>query len=287
MITLHAHAKINLGLRIIGTLPDGYHAIHSLFLPIFDLFDTLTFENHDTDIVFISNDALNIPPEQNLIVKTAHLMREYYGIQQGAIIHLDKVIPSGAGLGGGSSDAASTFKGLAALWNIEADIPTLTMLGLKLGSDIPYFFHDSPCIVEGKGEIIRPLTCNFQGWILFVFPGIHINTGWAYSLIEEYSDPNVNLDHVINSDSINLKHADLRNDFEQVIFRIHTKLSEIKEQLQLYGSDLAMMSGSGSTIYGIFSERDTALKAQETFGDFSSLLIPLSIKHHHTGNTQS
>ena len=237
MITLYAHAKINLGLRIIGTLPDGYHAIHSLFLPIYDLFDTLTFENHDSDIIFISNDDLNIPMEQNLIVQSAHLMRKHFGIQKGAIIHLDKLIPSGAGLGGGSSDAATTCRGLAKLWEITTDIPTLSELGVSLGSDIPFFFHDSPAIVTGKGEIITPISCDLHAWLLFIFPGIHINTGWAYSQIQEYSDyDTINLKSAIQNGSINLQSEELVNDFEKPIHMIYPILNDIKQQLISLGA---------------------------------------------------
>jgi 4-diphosphocytidyl-2-C-methyl-D-erythritol kinase len=282
LITLYAHAKINLGLRIIGTLPDGYHAIHSLFLPIYDLFDTLTFENHATDIIFISNDELNIPMEQNLIVKSAHLMRKHFGIQKGAIIHLDKVIPSGAGLGGGSSDAAATFRGLTKLWEITTDIPTLSELGLSLGSDIPFFFHDSPAIVEGKGEIITPISCDLHAWLLFIFPGIHINTGWAYSQIQEYSDYDmINLKSAIQNGSINLQSEQLINDFEKPIHAIHPILNDIKRQLISSGAIVSLMSGSGSTMYGIFSEESTAHSAKSAFEQFQTLIIPIRLNDTH------
>jgi 4-diphosphocytidyl-2-C-methyl-D-erythritol kinase len=276
LITLHAHAKINLGLRIIGTLPEGYHAIHSLFLPIYDLYDTITIENHDYDIVFTTNDALNIPAEQNLIVKSAHLMRKHFHIEQGAIIQLDKVIPSGAGLGGGSSDAAITFKGLAALWNIPFDLPTFSALGLQLGSDIPFFIHDSPAIVEGRGEIIKPITCSLNAWILFIFPGIHINTGWAYRQIKEYTSPaNCNLQFAIEDEKINLQSVLLQNDFESPIHAVYPILEIIKKRLLEYGAELALMSGSGSTMYGIFTDHDIAKQAQDMFSDAETLLIPI------------
>jgi 4-diphosphocytidyl-2-C-methyl-D-erythritol kinase len=282
LITLYAHAKINLGLRIIGTLPDGYHAIHSLFLPIYDLFDTLTFENHATDIIFISNDELNIPMEQNLIVKSAHLMRKHFGIQKGAIIHLDKVIPSGAGLGGGSSDAAATFRGLTKLWEITTDPPTLSELGLSLGSDIPFFFHDSPAIVEGKGEIITPISCDLYAWLLFIFPGIHINTRWAYSQIQEYSDYDmINLKSAIQNGSINLQSEQLVNDFEKPIHAIHPILNDIKRQLISSGAIVSLMSGSGSTMYGIFSEESTAHSAKSAFEQFQTLIIPIRLNDTH------
>ncbi len=280
MITLHAHAKINLGLRIIGTLPDGYHAIHSLFLPIYDLFDTLTFENHDTDIIFISNDVLNIPMEQNLIVKSAHLMRKHFGIKKGAIIHLDKVIPSGAGLGGGSSDAAATFSGLSKLWEINPDISTLSKLALSLGSDIPFFFHDSPAIVEGKGEIIKPISCDLHAWLLFIFPGIHINTGWAYSQIQEYSNyDSINLESAIQNGSINLQSELFVNDFEKPIHAIHPILNDIKLQLISSGAIVSLMSGSGSTMFGIFSEESMAQTAKTAFEQYQTLLIPIHLSY--------
>lgn len=278
MITLHAYAKINLGLRIIGTLPDGYHAIHSLFLPIHDLFDTLSFESHDTDIIFQSNDTLNIAPEDNLIVKSAYMLRSQFGVKEGAIITLDKVIPSGAGLGGGSSDAASTFLGLIQLWNIQTDMKIIEKLALSLGSDIPFFLHDSPAIVEGKGEIIKPITCRIQAWILFIYPGIHINTGWAYSTITTYSNPNtVNVSKALKDDTIDLHSTELINDFEPSIFSAYPLLQDLKSKLLELGAEISLMSGSGSTIYGIFTNEDMAQKAKKHFAMHSTLLIPLRL----------
>ena len=278
MITLHAYAKINLGLRIIGTLPDGYHAIHSLFLPIHDLFDTLSFESHDTDIIFQSNDTLNIDPEDNLIVKSAHLLRSHFDVKKGAIITLDKVIPSGAGLGGGSSDAATTFLGLIQLWNIQTDLKTVEKLALSLGSDIPFFLHDSPAIVEGKGEIIKPITCRIQSWILFIFPGIHINTGWAYSTITTYSNPNeVNVSKALKNHMIDLHSTELINDFEPSIFYNYPLLQDLKSRLLELGAEISLMSGSGSTMYGIFTNEEMAQKAEKHFAMHSTLLIPLRL----------
>ena len=278
MITLHAYAKINLGLRIIGTLPDGYHAIHSLFLPIHDLFDILSFELHDTDIVFRSNDTLNIAPENNLIVKAAHMLRSHFGIHKGAIISLDKIIPSGAGLGGGSSDAASTFMGLIRLWNIQTDIKTIADLALSLGSDIPFFLHDTPAIVEGRGEIIQPISCHIQAWILFIFPGIHVNTGWAYSTINSYSNPNeVDIKNALRNGVIDFHSHELTNDFESSIFKEYPLLQDIKSKLLESGADIALMSGSGSTIYGIFSDHQLAKKAEKHIAMQSTLLIPLRL----------
>lgn len=286
MITLHAYAKINLGLRIIGTLPDGYHAIHSLFLPIHDLFDTLSFDFHDSDIIFRSNDTLQIAPEDNLIVKSAHLLRNHYSIQKGAIITLDKVIPSGAGLGGGSSDAATTFIGLCRLWNIKIDIDTLSKLAITLGSDIPFFLHDSPAIVEGKGEVIKPISCNIQAWILFIFPGIHINTGWAYSTIASYSDPNlVDFSQALHNRMIDLHSSELINDFESSIFAEFPILKVLKSKLLHLGANISLMSGSGSTIYGIFTDEHVAIEAEKELSQYDTLLIPLRLSDTSHGET--
>jgi 4-diphosphocytidyl-2-C-methyl-D-erythritol kinase len=219
--------------------------------------------------------------EQNLIVKSAHLMRKHFGIEKGAIIHLDKVIPSGAGLGGGSSDAAATFKGLSKLWEITTDITTLSKLGLSLGSDIPFFFHDSPAIVEGKGEVITPISCDLHAWLLFIFPGIHINTAWAYSQIQEYSDyASIHLESVFQNGSINLQSELLVNDFEKPIHAIHPILNDIKLQLISSGALTSLMSGSGSTMYGIFSEESTAQTAKSAFEQYQTLLIPIQLNYN-------
>ena len=276
MLTLHAHAKINLGLRITGILPNGYHAIHSLFLPIRGLFDVLTFELHDDSIDFTDNSSLQIPLDSNLVFRAANALRNYTGTKQGATIHLDKHIPAGAGMGGGSSDAAVTLRGLSKLWNIEISAEDMLNIALSIGSDIPFFLQDQPAIVEGQGEIIRPVSFELNAWILIIMPNLHIGTAWAYKQVQHHApDSFVRIDALIHEGKIDLNSSSIVNDFEIPIHTIYPELAEIKRVLIESGSDLSLMSGSGSTIYGIFSSKEVAQHAQRMCSSFTNLLLPL------------
>jgi len=288
VLTLHAHAKINLGLRITGILPNGYHAIHSLFLPIRGLFDVLTFKLHDESIEFIDNSSLQIPAGNNLVLRAANALRQYTGTKQGAIIHLDKSIPVGAGMGGGSSDAACTLRGLCQLWNIEISPEELLSLALSLGSDIPFFLQDQPAIVEGQGEIIQPIQLELDGWLLIIMPGLHIGTTWAYAQVHEFA-PNgfTRFDSMIHRGIINLTNSSIVNDFELPIHAIYTELAKIKQYLIDAGAELALMSGSGSTMYGIFTSKEQAEHAQYWYSSntsYSTILLPLHVTMNAPSN---
>lgn len=277
MITLKAHAKINLGLRITGKLPNGYHQIHSLFLPIPDVYDSLTFETNEHELKFLSDDSLGIAHEHNLVMKAANALRTFLDIQKGAKITLSKNIPSGAGLGGGSSDAACTLRGLATLWGIEVESNDLRALGLSLGSDVPFFLQDNPAIIEGQGEIIHPLDLLVNGWLILVMPNIHVSTPWAYGQITSFAPENFSrFDTAIKNGVLDLHSRIFVNDFEQPVFDTYPQLLKIKQQLLMHGPDIALMSGSGSTMYGIFSDRGQALEAMSTLKEHRCIMTSLN-----------
>lgn len=274
MITLHAYAKINLGLRIIGILPNGYHAIHSLFLPIRGLHDILTFKSNDSSIEFSSNDALGIASDDNLIVKAAKSLQYVAGISQGATIILDKRIPAGAGLGGGSSDAAFTLRGLSKLWNLNLKPSDLQDIALHLGSDVPFFLQDHAAIVEGQGEKILPIEITMDAWIVIVFPGIHIGTAWAYAQVKEYAPHSFRrFDTLIQDSQIVLDSEYFVNDFEKPIHAVYPALSKIKSTLMKAGAQIALMSGSGSTMFGVFTNKVEAEIACEYLNEHKTLIL--------------
>ncbi|MFM8280658.1 MAG: 4-(cytidine 5'-diphospho)-2-C-methyl-D-erythritol kinase [Bacteroidota bacterium] len=280
MFTLHAHAKINLGLRIIGMLPNGYHAIHSLFLPIRCLYDTLTFELAESAIDLHTNDKLGIPPNDNLIVKAAKSLQIHTGTKHGAIIQLDKRIPSGAGMGGGSSDAACTLKGLITLWNLHLQNDELQAIALKIGSDVPFFLQDQPAIVDGQGEIIIPTPLELNYWILIIYPQIHIGTAWAYSQISQYALADfTRFESCIQDHSLSFNTEHFINDFEEPIFKTYPELLRIKNKLLESGADIALMSGSGSTMFGLFTKKEIAIATAEYFTMYPTFVLPLNDQH--------
>ncbi len=262
---IRAYAKINLGLRIVGKRDDGYHEIETVFHRI-NVFDEITFEE-SPDISCTTNLSDILNDENNLCLRAARLLQRTYGIRKGARILLEKNIPIGAGLGGGSSDAASTFLALCKFWRISK--PDLHSLTLQLGSDVPYFLNNGTAYATGRGDILEYFSCDVPYWIVAVYPNIHISTEWAYK--------NIQLKKIQASDKPSLKqilieHIQtprmlmnlIQNDFEPLVLREHKTVAETKQALYLAGADFAQLSGSGSSVYGLFSSQESARKSAET-----------------------
>ena len=274
-ISLEAPAKINLGLNILEKREDGYHDIETIYVPL-QLKDKVTLEKRKKGIVINCNNP-DIPlNEKNLAYKAAKLMREkarYYG---GVSITIDKKIPIGGGLGGGSSDAASVLRGLNILWNTNFSLKTLKKLGIKIGSDVPFFMINKACIGRGKGEILQPIPFKYSNiWIIIVYPNIKIESKWAYE--------NLNLTKnkkIINFYSFLKKSRDpselrdrIVNDFETIVFEKFPEIKKIKETLYDFGADFCLMTGSGSAIYGMFKRREKAVKSAENFlGKYTTII---------------
>ena len=176
-LVLPAPAKLNLFLHITGRRPDGYHNLQTLF-QFLDFGDQLTIVVINSGIELVS-DLEGVEPEDNLIVKAARLLQQETGCRQGARIHLDKRLPMGGGLGGGSSNAATTLLGLNALWGLNLTIDQLTALGLKLGADVPVFVRGHSAFAEGVGEILTPIELQ-EAWFLILVPDARVNTAEMY-----------------------------------------------------------------------------------------------------------
>jgi len=182
---LFPNAKINIGLRIVEKRPDGFHNIETFFYPL-DLCDILEFVpiGHDVPDLRITGIPTGGNAMDNLVIKAWQLMKDKYGIPA-VNIHLHKVIPVGAGLGGGSSDAAFMLKGLNKRFGCGCDIGELKEMALKLGSDCPFFIENVPAMGTGRGEVLKPMSVSLKGYIILLKkPGIQINTGWAYGGIK-------------------------------------------------------------------------------------------------------
>ena len=245
------NCKINLGLHILEKLPDGYHRIETVFYPL-GLSDILEINPSASGNSLLTISGLEIPGDtkENLCFRVWQLLKEDYGIPA-AEMHLHKIIPTGAGLGGGSADAAFSLAMLNDLF--ETGIPNgkLITLAARLGMDCPYFLMNTPALGTGKGEILTPISLSLKGMhIVLVKPGIHVSSAEAYAGVIPLPRT-VTLTELIRRPIEEWKQL-LENDFEESVFQKYPEISIIKEELYAKGAVYASMSGSGSAVYGIF-----------------------------------
>lgn len=263
-------AKINLGLEILGKRPDGYHDISSIFYPLSlkDVLEIIPAADNQVPDIVISYSGLPIETgnSENLCVKAYHLLKKDFAKLPKIKMHLYKVIPMGAGLGGGSSDAAATLLLLNKIFKLSLSSAQLKNYALQLGSDCPFFIEALPALAEGRGEKLTPVALDLSVYkILIVNPGIHINTAKAFAAIKPpYKKPS-DLLQIIQQPVESWK-VNMVNDFEMTAFAVHPSLKKIKDELYLQGASFAAMSGSGSTFYGLFLEKPAAeIKFPETY----------------------
>lgn len=247
------NAKINLGLNILRKRNDGYHDIETLFYPV-PLCDVLEIIEKPTgsDLPMFTNTGLSVdsPIEKNLCVKAYQLLKADFNLPD-VVIHLHKVIPFGAGLGGGSANAAFTITLLNKLFTLGLSAHDMRKYVARLGSDCAFFIENKPAIAEGRGEILNPVGLSLSGYyILLVKPPIHVSTAEAYSG-EKPAIPKQRIRDTYRM-PIEAWKENIKNDFEEQIFKKYPHLKEIKEKLYKAGAVFASMSGSGSTLYGLF-----------------------------------
>jgi 4-diphosphocytidyl-2-C-methyl-D-erythritol kinase len=276
-MVLKAYAKINLGLRVLRKREDGFHDIETIFHRI-NLFDELTIEPSETFISISSNDQTLPTNENNLCWQAVELLRTEVGTTRGAAIHLKKNIPIGAGLGGGSSDAAAVLTALPALWNTPVDASTLADVALNIGSDVPYFLHNKSAYAEGRGERLQFVKLSLPYSILIVTPNIHISTAWAYGALSKQKrlTPRRSKFYDGATCTVAAIPALMENDFEPVVFDAHREIAELKREILSHGAVYALLSGSGSSVFGLFNDESNARKAGDFFKskDFVSITPP-------------
>jgi 4-diphosphocytidyl-2-C-methyl-D-erythritol kinase len=249
-------AKINLGLRITGKRNDGYHDIETVIYPV-NLFDALEFVASSTtaekDVLAVTGIPLGTAHQENIIMKAVLKLREKYSFPW-LRIHLHKVIPHGAGLGGGSSDAACMIKSLNRHFNLSIGEKELRSLALEIGSDCPFFIDGDPAVASGRGEILESITPVLSGYyLILVNPGVAINTREAYQNCRPVK-PLTSLLLLTARDITEWK-GSVFNDFEEFAFQKHPVIGKIKDELYNAGALFSSMSGSGSSVYGIFSKK--------------------------------
>ncbi len=255
--TIHvtAHAKLNLGLEILRKRPDGYHDIRSVFATISVADDISVSPSSTIELECIPE--MTDKPEQNLAYKAAKAILAHPSADgRGAKITLRKRIPAGGGLGGGSSDAAAVLTAIRSLYDLPINSEELHTLAASLGSDIPFFLTGGTALVEGRGEIVTPVDIHIPYSVIVVFPHIHVDTAEAYQMIRPYErgSSETLLEAVA---TIDRSSTQVINDFEQAVFPKYTILQHVKDVLLNHGALYASMSGSGSTMFGLFTSVDT------------------------------
>jgi 4-diphosphocytidyl-2-C-methyl-D-erythritol kinase len=256
------NAKINIGLQIIRKREDGFHEIKTAFYPVKKLYDVLEIMPNASMQFSSTGSDLLIADEDNLVLKAYRLLQKDYSLSDVAI-HLHKVIPHGAGLGGGSADAAFALSTLNKLFNLSISDKKLADIAATLGSDCSYFIYNTAMIGSGRGELLTPLHLDLSNYhIAIIKPSTYVSTAKAYSLITP-NIPEKSIEDLLALPIAEWK-QNIVNDFEAPIVAAFPELNGIKEQLYNAGAVYASMSGSGSSFFGIFKEQ-VALDFDEVY----------------------
>lgn len=263
-IELNSPAKINIGLNIIKKRPDGYHDLETIFYPLL-LSDIVSFEKSDSTNFDTNSSEIN-DLNSNLVIDTIKLMEKKLKRELSVNIYLKKNIPIGAGLGGGSSNAAATLKAISQLYDLKLSYELLSSFAIQLGSDVPYFLSPVPSYAASRGELLKRIRLSLGYPILLVNPGIHISTKWAFDKVISVKSKSLLKTFLEKSkiDIENMKHY-VTNDFEEIVFSEYPSVGNIKNKLYEYGAEFALMTGTGSTVFGIFRNLQKARKAEEIF----------------------
>lgn len=260
-LTLEAFAKVNRSLRVLGKRSDGYHELDTIFQTV-DLTDTLNFLEREDGRLVLTIEGADFPAtEENLVLRAAQALLARAGVTRGADIHLSKKIPIGGGMGGGSSNAAAALLGLSALWSLRLSDADLDALAASLGSDVPFFLLGGRARGTGRGEILEPLEDGPEEWLVLVFPRFSLSAAVVYGALaaSALTDP---------AAATNLRGSDSgggpdRNDLEPAAESLRGELRRFRAALSDSGAMSARLSGSGSTVFGLFGDEESARRATE------------------------
>lgn len=262
------NCKINLGLHITNKREDGYHDLETVFLPI-PFTDILEILPSDKNISngscgeFI-NTGVPVDTNDNLCIKAYNLLKQDFPDLLAIKMHLHKAIPLGAGLGGGSSDAAFTLQLLNEKFKLNLNTKQLLDYALQLGSDVPFFIINTPCFATGRGEILESINIDLSNYkLVIVNPGIPINTQRAFSKIIP-KETKASIKEIISM-PVEVWEENLKNDFEAIVFAEYPEIEKIKKDLYKQGAVYASLSGSGSTVYGIFDKETDVTYSADTY----------------------
>jgi 4-diphosphocytidyl-2-C-methyl-D-erythritol kinase len=259
-LRIRSFAKINIALAVLGRRPDGYHNIHTVFQTV-DLCDELEIAAAGR-LDLRCGDLAGVAREENLVWKAANMLRGAAGVRRGAAITLKKKIPTGAGLGGGSGNAAATLLALCRLWELEPSPARLLPLAAELGSDVPFFLQGGTAMGSGRGEIIEPLPDIPSQNLVILFPGVHVPTADAYrslnlALTSRTEDNRIQ--RFCGQMTKDRRHpAGIFNDFEASILPAYPSIRAARDYLGQQGATEALLSGSGSAVFGFFPSEESA-----------------------------
>lgn len=268
------NAKINLGLNVVQRRPDGYHNIETVFypVPLTDILEFVPASSGETTLTIHGN-AVDCPTDKNLVMRAYRLLQRHYDIEP-MEIHLYKRIPDGAGLGGGSSDAAHTLTLLRQMCRLDITDCQLAAMAATLGADCAFFVYNRPMAATGIGDVLTPLEVNLRSkWLLLVKPPVSVSTAQAYSRVVPATPAQWACEVV--TWPIDQWDGALVNDFEPSVFALLPQLWGIKTDLLQAGARYAAMSGSGSTIYAIFDDAKVAEQAGDKFADCATFVLEL------------
>ena len=275
---LFPNCKINIGLRVVRKREDGYHDLETIFYPIYGLHDELEVEIAD-EFAFIQEGlTVDCSPTDNLIYKTYARMREHYPQIGNVKITFKKNIPFGAGLGGGSSDAAHTAIALNEIFSLGLTKEQLAAEVRPLGADCPFFIYNTPCYAEGIGDELSPISLDLSGLrLVMIKPNCGVSTKEAYAGIVRHPEVEGQIKQaLVEGKPLTDMCPLLINDFEQTVFPIHPEIAKIKKRLHDAGAVYAAMSGSGSTVFGLFqddAEGRTNTQLRLLHEEFAAMII--------------
>lgn len=259
VLECHTCSKINLSLDVVGKRSDGYHLLETVMYPV-AVFDSLSFTRRDRGIHIFSNSDVLPCDESNLVFKAAKSLFEYAGIDYGVEIFINKSIPIGAGLGGGSSNAACVLKSLNKMFSLELSYAELYSLAADLGSDVPFFLKNEPVLATGVGDIFSSVAALPECYILVLFPGFSVSTRKIYYMIDDYRIDETDRPDTegvvcaLQNGSIDDLSLYAKNVLELVTFDLYPILKEYKLRLLQLGAKVCLMSGSGSSIFALFNK---------------------------------
>ena len=284
---LFPNCKINIGLRVVRKREDGYHDLETIFYPVYGLHDELEVNRvsgignrvSGVGFSFIQEGlAVDCPAEDNLIIKCYQRMQAKYPQIGDVRIRFKKNIPFGAGLGGGSSDAAHMAIALNEIFALGLTREQLAEEVRPLGADCPFFIYNTPCYAEGIGDKLTPISLDLSGLrLIMIKPNCGVSTREAYSGIIRHPEVEGQIKQALNEGlSLEVMHSLLINDFEKTVFPLHPEIAEIKQRLLDAGAVYAAMSGSGSTVFGLFQhnpEGSTDTQLRLLYEEFASMVI--------------
>ena len=263
-ISCPTFSKVNIGLKILGQREDGYHIIYMVFQKL-GFGASITIKQADSGCTISSNVNWIPTDESNICYKAYTALKRKFPKLGGVLIHIKKWIPAGSGLGGGSANGAAVLKGLNKLYNLELSDDGLEKIGSEVGADVPFFIKGGTQLGEEIGDKLTPLPRSVAGVYLLVFPNLSISTAWAYSGIKNKLKSRIVLPNFVGFFSGDNSSLEIfENDFERIVIPAYPEIGAIKYKLLELGARFASLSGSGSTVFGIFDE-DTSAKEAELF----------------------